>query len=287
MAIQHIINFFSGVLVNYLAEIPFFRKCARFINIHFSPDEDIMVKVKKHRMYANTVDRILALYLWKLSALENFEIKLMEKIIKKGMIVFDIGANIGYHTLIFANLVGKNGKVYAFEPDPSNYRLLVKNIKVNGYKNVVAVQKAISNESETLDFYLSQEHRGDHRLYDTGDGRKAIKVEATTIDKFTKGKINPNIAKIDIQGAEFLAMQGMIGVIKRNKGLIILCEFSPNYLKKGGYSPKNFLQFLKQQGFKLKFINEKKETIELINPSSLIKMCQNNKYVNLFLKRSS
>ena len=58
------------------------------------------------------------------------------------MVVVDIGSNIGYYTLIAAKILGSSGKVYAFEPEPNNYELLLKNIEVNGYTNIVPVQKA-------------------------------------------------------------------------------------------------------------------------------------------------
>lgn len=285
MVVWSIVNFFSDILIRNLAESPFFRKSARFVNRNFSPKRDVLVKVKNHKMYANTIDRILALYLWRLSALGSFETKLMKKRIKRGMVIFDIGANIGYYSLILARFVGETGKVYAFEPDPENYRLLVKNIKTNGYKNIIAIQKAVSNKAGTINFYLSEEHRGDHRLYDSGDSRRVIKVKATTIDRFSNGKINPDVIKVDVQGAEFLVLLGMKKTIKRNKKIRIFCEFWPSSIRKTGYSPKDFLSYIKKQGFKLKLINEKKATIEEVDIIHLLKMCKGNKYTNLLLER--
>ena len=67
------------------------------------------------------------------------------KEIQPGDTVLDLGANIGYFTLLFAKLVGNNGIVFAFEPEPQNIALLTKNIKINNYKNVTLVPKAVSN----------------------------------------------------------------------------------------------------------------------------------------------
>jgi len=76
--------------------------------------------------------------------------------IKKGDVVFDIGANIGYFTLIFAKLVGENGKVFAFEPSPDVFAILQKNVEINGYKNIVLSQKAVSSKTEKIKLYLCE-----------------------------------------------------------------------------------------------------------------------------------
>ena len=285
MVFKNILGMLSEFLVQHVAGIKYFRDFARFVNINFSPKKDIGIKVRGHIMYANTLDRIVALYLWKFSALEGFETELTKKITRKGMTVFDIGANIGYYTLMLAKLVGNNGKVYAFEPDPENYRLLVKNIKSNGYKNVIAVQKAVSNKNKKIKFFLSEEHRGNHRIYDPGDIRRVIEVEATTLDKFTCGKVKPDIVKIDIEGAELLAISGMQDIIKWNKKIIIICEVWPSAMEKCGYSLREFISKLEVYGFKINLINENKKRVEPTNYTSLIMICSGNKYANLLLKR--
>ncbi len=78
---------------------------------------------------------------------EPLETKLVRKEVKKSDVVLDIGANIGYYTLILAKLVGKKGRVFAFEPDPTNFALLKKNISINGYKNVILVPKAVAGKT--------------------------------------------------------------------------------------------------------------------------------------------
>jgi len=285
MVFNRILNIFSDFLVQHLASNQLFKNMARFVNVNFSPKKDVMFKVNNHKMYASTLDRILALFLWKFSALEAFEKTVMKKIIKKGMVVFDVGANIGHYTLILANLTGKNGKVYAFEPDPENYRLLIRNIKVNKYNNVVPVQKAVLNKGGKIKFFISEEHRGNSTIYDLGKGSKVISVNSLTLDKFVKGKIVPDVVKIDVEGAEFLAIQGMDKIIKKNKDITIICEFFPDGLRKLGNSPQQFINKLKDYGFKIKFINEKEKRIEQISGSSLIKLCTGSKYTNLFLRR--
>jgi len=74
-------------------------------------------------------------------------------------------------------------------------------------------------------------------------------------------------------------------LIKTNKDVTLICEFSPEGLRKSGNSPQKFINKLENYGFKIKFINEKDKRVEPISGSSLIKMCSGSKYTNLFLRR--
>jgi len=116
-------------------------------------------------------------------------------------VVVDIGANIGYYTLIFARLVGEQGRVFAFEPDPANFSLLAKNVAVNNYHNVELIQKAVSDQTGNARLYLSPKSTVDHRIYSSNDNRKFIDVEAVRLDDYfldNNGKID--FIKMDIQG---------------------------------------------------------------------------------------
>ena len=73
-----------------------------------------------------------------------------KKNIKEGDIVLDLGAHIWYFTCLFAQLVGKSGKVFSFEPEPNNFKLLKKNVEVNGYNQVTIEQKAVSDVKDMI-----------------------------------------------------------------------------------------------------------------------------------------
>lgn len=105
--------------------------------------------VQGHKMFLDSKD---SLGLSLKGVHEEFETELVKRMIKRGDVVLDIGANIGYYTLIFAKIVGEDGKVFAFEPDPTNFALLKRNVEINGYKNILLVQKAVSNKSGKLNY---------------------------------------------------------------------------------------------------------------------------------------
>lgn len=240
--------------------------------------------VQGHKMFLDSKD---SLGLSINGIYEPFETELIKKEIKPGDVVLDIGANIGYYTLIFAKLVGGNGKVYAFEPDPTNFTLLNKNVEINGYENVVLVPKAVSNRSGKLKLYLSETNKGDHRIYNSYDGRKFVEIEGVKLDEYFKdysGKID--LIKMDIQGAESIALQGMSELLKKNKSVKILSEFCPLYLKGAGTEPSEYLKLLLEHGFKLYEINERKKKIEPKTPEELLNIYSPKKgETNLFCIR--
>jgi FkbM family methyltransferase len=172
-------------------------------------------------------------------------IKFMENNIQEGDTVLDLGANIGYYTLLFAKIVGEKGKVYAFEPDPVNFKLLELNILINGYKNIIPVQKAISDKTKTVNFYRS--NAKSHNLYKEGY-HEVIKVESARLDDFLpKEKID--FIKMDIEGAEGEAIIGMKNILKRNKNIKLIFEYRRFTLDKTNMDSRRLLEFLEKQGF--------------------------------------
>ena len=108
-----------------------------------------------HRLHVGPRDQVVAQGLLVRGAWEPFETELFEQALAPGMVVFCLGAHIGYYALLAARRVGPRGRVYAFEPSPENFRLLVKNVEANGYRNVIPVPKAVSNVTGRATLYLN------------------------------------------------------------------------------------------------------------------------------------
>ena len=202
------------------------------------------------------------------------EIELIKNKIKNGDVVFDIGANIGFYTLLFAKLVGKEGKVYAFEPEPNNFALLKKTIEFNNLKNVILEQKAVSDKNGTNFLVLSKDIGG-HKIinYSTPN---SLKVESICLDEYFNnfyGKIN--FIKIDAEGHEGKIFYGMQKLLKKNQQLHIMTEFYFKLINQSGIKPKQFLELLVNNNFKLYDMREKNDKIV---PTTLEKLLQ--KYDN-------
>ena len=253
---------------------------SNFAYRHLKTSGTILTSIQKHKMY------IHPFYIF---GFEKFETELFKSLIREGMVVVDIGAYAGYYSLVAANLVGEEGKVYAFEPNPENYVLLLKNLEVNRCQNVIPVQKAIADRNGRTRLFLAQENKGDSRLFDSNDGRESIIVDVTSLDAFFKERdYRVDVIKMDIQGSEMAALKGMTKILEKNDYLKILTEFWPNGIRMSGASPEEFLKKLVEFGFELYHINEKRKLIEPINVTCAMEMCKEDRdQINIFCKKRS
>lgn len=193
---------------------------------------------------------------------EPLTVKRFQERIRPGDTVLDIGAHIGYYTLMAARRVGVRGKVYAFEPDKDNLALLAKNIKINGYKNVVVVDKAVANSTKKAKLFLSSVSTGMHSLIDIDSGGNGGSKSSTVVhtisldDFFGKNPPRVSVIKMDIEGGEYAAAEGMTRILRKSKKLVLFAEFSPFAIKKSRKSPNGFLNLLKRYDFRLYCIDE-------------------------------
>ncbi len=143
---------------------------------------------------------------------------------------YDIGAHIGFYSLVASRLVGEKGCVVAFEPDPHNITLLRENAIRSRASQIIAVQAAVWSCSGVLPFRRSpperlrtSTRRGHiHSPAQPREGPGVIDVEATTLDAFVHGHIPPTMVKIDVEGGEVDVLKGAQQLLKTNP--VLLCE---------------------------------------------------------------
>jgi FkbM family methyltransferase len=225
------------------------------------------VFVQGHRMF---LDRLDTLELATREIYEPLETAILLERLKPGQTFVDIGANIGYYTLLAARQVGPGGRVYAFEPDAENFKLLRKNIGINGYANVTLIPSAVSSQTGEAKLYLNPLNLGDHRLVDSKDGRAAISIQRVALDDYFKQlETPPHFIKMDIQGAESGALAGMKNLVSRASSLILVSEFGPEGLRRFGADPKDYLNTLTVAGFKISEISEKTGILQAVDLKEL------------------
>ena len=195
---------------------------------------------------------------WKFAMLAGFYEKgttrLLKKIIRPGMTVVDIGAHIGYFTRLAAKRAGPRGHVYAFEPDPDNRLLLEKN--VHSYSFVSVGPEAITSKVGTVSFYHVHGSTGCHSIIPQPNASE-FTVPATTLDAFVESRriTHIDVIKMDIEGGEWAALEGMRNVLKQ-KPLSIITEWKPDVLMQGGHNPEMLLSMLEHEGFSLSVITD-------------------------------
>lgn len=212
--------------------------------------------VKVHDSFLMEIDSLDSLGLARNDGVfEATEVALCRLLLNKGDRVLDIGANIGYFTLLFGGLVSPTGSVFAIEPDKSNYDLLQSNIANNLMTELVKTwQIAFGNHVGAARLYHADSNNGMHRLYAsvccTDD---STEVSVVTGDSLSLAPLD--FIKIDIEGYEPAALQGLSSTLAGSPDVKILSEFSPLSIWEAGFSPIRFLNEMQKNKFYL-FCNE-------------------------------
>ena len=226
------------------------------------------------KMYLDPKDRVITPTILVLGNWEATETTWFLRAVKPGDTFVDAGANVGYYTIIGSRLVGDKGKVYAFEPEPTSFALLQKNVHLNGLTNVVLEQKALSNRKGILKLFIADQNKGDHRIYQPeGESRPWVDVEAVRLDEYFKDhKRGIDVLKVDTQGAEGLILEGMTGLLEsRTDGPTIFMEFWPHGLKGLGTEAGALLKKLQSYNYKFYDIHPKdRKGLPLVEPADLL-----------------
>jgi FkbM family methyltransferase len=137
-------------------------------------------------------------------------VKAVTEVVHEGAVAIDIGAHLGYYALILSRIVGTNGQVIAFEPIPSNFRVLSDNIELNSCKNVRAVNMAVSDHSGQIQGILPTESDLPSSFSMlSNEGEKTVTLNSISLDQYFKGSDRPiNFILIDTEGAEGMVLDG-------------------------------------------------------------------------------
>jgi FkbM family methyltransferase len=171
--------------------------------------------------------------------------------LRPGMVVVDVGANIGYHSLLAARHVGATGTVIAFEPGADNLQLLEASAEINGFRQIRTHRLAVSDGDGEV-WFRRDDSNG---VVDRGDlGPSAIRVPAVTLDHRLRDEPRIDLIKIDVEGAEGRVVRGMAALLDRHRPSLVT-EFSPDALPQfSGMTAQGFLDLLRQHRYDLRVI---------------------------------
>lgn len=145
--------------------------------------------------------------------------------VRPGDICIDAGANIGYHTIYLANLVGKSGSVLSFEPDPRHFKKLQANIALNNLKNVQAFPHGLLNERGYYQFWSVKNGGYSSLIPISNMNPERIDIETFALDDIINPETHIRLIKIDCEGAEEKILHGAEGLLKRGVDCVVV-EFN-------------------------------------------------------------
>lgn len=200
----------------------------------------------------------------------------LRRLVQPGMVVADVGANIGLLTLVLAWAAGPSGKVIAFEPEAVPRANLEKMRHLNGLSWVEVRDQAVGEKAGQLTFHVS-DIIGHSSLYalPENEGSREIQVEVVRLDDVAPAK-RMDVVKIDVEGAELDVLAGMKGVIAKNPDLAIVAEFGPEHLKRVGQTPAQWFKAFADAGFKPYIIDEATSAAEPTNAKAAAKVVSAN-----------
>ena len=215
--------------------------------------------------------------------------------LNKGDVVIDVGANIVYYTLMMAQRVGPTGRVYAFEPDPTNRAILTKNVQENHLDNVIISASAIGKTAGPAQLYLSEENYGDHRLFadsDENTQRKQLPIQTDTLDHVFMVELPQqriNLIKSDTQGFEPYVIQGAENVLQQHKPTLFF-EYWPYGYRHSRADENHMNDFLRRIYGEIFIVDDSKRQFYAVDEAHIKEFCtqfNNTMHCNLMCSAQS
>lgn len=213
---------------------------------------------------------------------------LIRRLAQPGTLAIDVGANIGYFTMIMANAVGPSGAVLAFEPDVRNLELLRMTLRRHRVGNARIVPSALGDYSGRAELWVNADHPADHRMYPFNGHAGGYQIDIITFDDFMSvygDARRVSVVKIDVQGAELRVLRGMQDTLVRHPLAHLLLEVSPDHLAEGGTRFGEVRDFLVGLGF-APFAVAARGTVRPTSWETVEAVARRNGYTDVLCSRS-
>lgn len=233
---------------------------------------------------------------WATGNYELSTVHTLRRLLRPGMTMLDVGANIGYLSLVAARSVGPRGHVYAFEPDPYNRVVLKRNIRANAATCIEIIPMAAGRVSEPLDLHVKIDESGAlSTLYVGamsvhGGDWKTVRVEGTTLDAWAAARGWPavHVIKLDIEGAELDALSGASEVLRRNPEVVLIVEMALESLDATGVTAESFIAAFHAAGLEYVRAITDRDLEPVVDAASVRRLTEGHPKptVNLFCRRA-
>ena len=220
-------------------------------------DEHRQCESLGQRLWVNPLASIVELRLATCGVYEPDVVDYLQSVLTEGMTVVDIGANIGFFSLLASDLVGASGRVVSFEPTPPTYAHLLRNLELNGRRNVLTSPNALSDRAGHARMTTSDDNALSALATEPGAG--GVEVATETLDAALErlGVTVCHVIKMDIEGAEWMALRGMRATLRSNPGVVLVIEVHPRAIAEFGGSSEAFAKDLADAGFNLFWLDER------------------------------
>ncbi len=239
-------------------------------------DHEALVQARwGSKIIVDTTDRSLAPWLLADGLWESHITGWMHDFLEPGSVMVDVGANIGYFTLLAARRVGPTGRVVAIEAHPRLVQILRRNVAVNGHLETTTVHHmAAWSGPDRLRMHLRTHFAANSSLgsfggvADLADTEETVEVEAKELDSVLADLERIDLIKVDIEGSEVQAFRGLTRTLERHPLVTIEFEWAPLQIEMVGDQPIRLLHFLEERDFKFRSMEDDLAPItseELIN----------------------
>ncbi len=246
--IEHTIRY--GFDINRL--VHHFLYGEEFINLQKTENQPYCVDLDSFKLFVRRNDYATGVSIARHKAYEPLVARQIRQRLSPGDTFIDIGANVGYHAMLAASIVGSKGQVLAFEPLPGNCELLELSIAENKFDQVTVYPYAVGEKEDTLTLMIEGTYSNAHlqtseegAIYHTDE----LKVRVVALDDFLTDLNRIDMVKIDIEGVEPLVWRGMEKLLRTFRPLV-LTEFFPDYIKRASQiEPIEYLKMIENQGY--------------------------------------
>lgn len=176
----------------------------------------------------------------------------IRRLLKPGDLFVDIGANIGWHSMLAAARVGSTGRVVAFEPATQAFLRLTRNIDLNRFTQIEAFHFGLSDRDAVFDIYPCEEaNSGANSLYGAGTPIERVQVRPGDEVVNELGISAIDLCKIDVEGAELDVLAGLTETLRKRLIRALMIEINPESLTRAGRSADELIAMLAGHGFQL------------------------------------
>jgi FkbM family methyltransferase len=235
----------------------------------------VRIRIKGFKLYIYLDDWAVGARIAVRRSYEPHVTRAIESALKPDSVFIDIEANIGYYTLLAASKVGPQGKVIAFEPNPKNCDLLSKSVAANGFSNVTLHPLAVSDQAGSFGFSADDSNG---RLTAGAQEIAQFQVQTVVLDTLLAAEQRIDLIKMDIEGFEAKALQGMKQLINRHKPVII-SEFNAGSMERlSGIAPAEYLAQLRGLGYTIAVVADQR--VDAADDAAIIEYVRRSSHTN-------